>query len=245
MTLTGRLTYERRSVVVTGATGNLGHAVVRAYLEEGAHVAIPVRDPSKGSALRDELGALAGPDADPRLLVGEADLADRGSMDAFVERVLRAWGRVDALASLAGGFGTGPADDLARIDALWQQNVAAVIVPAAACLVPMRARAYGRIVSIAALSALKGGRNTAGYAMAKGAVVRWTEALAAETKEQGITVNAILPATIDHPTNRVKMPKADPKSWVQPEEAAALILFLTSAEASGVTGAAIPLTARI
>jgi len=237
--------FERRSVVVTGATGNLGHAVVRAYLEAGAHVAIPARDIAKANALRAELGVLAGADADPKLLIADADIADRASMDAFVERVLRTWGRLDVLASLAGGFGTGAADDLAKIQALWQQNVATVVVPAAACLVPMRARGYGRIVSVAAGSALKAGRNTAGYAMAKGAVVRWTEALAAETKDQGITANAILPGTIDHPVNRGSMPKADPKTWVQPAEAAALILFLTSTEASGITGAAIPITGRV
>jgi NAD(P)-dependent dehydrogenase (short-subunit alcohol dehydrogenase family) len=238
--------FERRCVVVTGATGNLGHAVVRAYLLAGAHVAIPVRDAAKGEALRAALGDLAGsPDgSDPKLLVGEADLADRAQLDAFVERVMRTWGRLDVLASLAGGFGTGPADDLGRIQELWDQNVATVVVPAASCLVPMRARGYGRIVSVAAGSALKGGRNTAGYAMAKGAVVRWTEALAAETKDQGITVNAILPGTIDHPVNRANHPQADPKTWVQPEEAAALILFLTSTAASGVTGAAIPITGR-
>jgi len=236
--------FERRCVVVTGATGNLGHAVVRAYLEAGAHVAIPVRDAAKSEALRLSLGELAGSADDPTLLIGEAALADRAQMDAFVERVMRAWGRLDVLASLAGGFGSGPADDLGRIRELWEQNVATVIVPAAACLVPMRARGYGRIVSVAAGSALKGGRNTAGYAMAKGAVVRWTEALAAETRDQGITVNVILPGTIDHPANREKMPKADPKTWVQPGEAAALILFLTSAESSGITGAAIPITAR-
>ena len=236
--------FERRSVVVTGATGNLGHAVVRAYLEAGAHVAIVARDSAKANALRAALGALAGSDGDPKLLIADADVADRASMDAFVERVLRAWGRLDVLASLAGGFGTGPADDIGKIDALWQQNVATVVVPAAACLVPMRARGYGRIVSVAAGSALKAGRNAAGYAMAKGAVVRWTEALAAETKDQGITANAILPGTIDHPVNRANMPKADPKTWVQPGEAAALILFLTSTEASGITGAAIPITGR-
>ena len=237
--------FERRSVVVTGATGNLGHAVVRAYLEAGAHVAIPARDIAKANALRAELGVLAGADGDPKLLIADADIADRASMDAFVERVLRTWGRLDVLASLAGGFGTGAADDLAKIQALWQQNVATVVVPAAACLVPMRARGYGRIVSVAAGSALKAGRNTAGYAMAKGAVVRWTEALAAETKDQGITANAILPGTIDHPVNRANMLKADPKTWVQPAEAAALILFLTSTEASGITGAAIPITGRV
>ena len=236
--------FERQCVVVTGATGNLGNVVVRAYLEAGAHVAIPVRETAKADALRAALGPLAGADGDPTLLVVEAELADRNSMDAFVERVMRAWGRLDVLANLAGGFGSGPADDLAKMRALWEQNVATVVVPTAACLVPMRARAYGRIVSVAASSALKGGRNTAGYSGAKGAVVRWTEALAAETKDEGITANAILPATIDHPVNRAKLPKADPKTWVQPEEAIALILFLTSREASGVTGAAIPLTAR-
>lgn len=238
------LEFDRRSVVVTGATGNLGNAVVRAYLVAGAHVAVPVRDWAKGQALRDAMSDLAAGD-DGRLLVIDADLADRGSMDAFVERVLRAWGRLDVLANLAGGFETGPADDIARIRALWEQNVPTVVVPTAACLVPMRARGYGRIVSVAAGSALKAGKNAAGYAMAKGALVRWTEALAAETKDQGITVNAILPATIDHPVNRAAMPKADPKTWVQPAEAAALILFLTSAAASGVTGAAVPITGRV
>jgi NAD(P)-dependent dehydrogenase (short-subunit alcohol dehydrogenase family) len=236
--------FERRTVVVSGATGYLGRAVVRAYLEAGAHVAIPARDAAKASAMRDELAALADVEGDARLLVIDADPADRASMDAFVERVLRTWGRLDVLANLAGGFATGPADDVDRIRALWEQNVLPVVVAAAACLLPMRARAYGRIVSVSAMTALKGSRNVAGYAMAKGAVVRWTEALAAETKDQGITVNAILPSSIDNPVNRKNMPKADPKTWVQPEEAAALILFLTGADASGVTGAAIPITAR-
>lgn len=237
------LDFERRCVVVTGATGHLGHTVVRAYLEAGAHVAAPVRNDVKAKALRDTLGAVVPAGADA-LLVAAVDCTDRTSMDAFVERVLRAWGRIDALANLAGGFAAGPADDLEGIRALWEQNVATAIVPTAACLVPMRARGYGRIVSVSAAAALKGGRNTAGYAMAKSALVRWTEALAAETKDQGITANAILPTSIDHPVNRAKMPKADPKTWVQPEEAAALILFLTSREASGVTGTAIPITAR-
>ncbi len=237
--------FERRCVVVTGATGNLGHAVVRAYLQAGAHVAIPARDPAKAAALRESLGSLTLRDGAERLLISDADLVDRRSMDAFVDRVLRAWGRLDVLANLAGGFGTGLADDLGRIRELWESNVATAVVPSAACLVPMRARAYGRIVSVSAAASLKGGRNTAGYAMAKSAVVRWTEALAAETKDQGVTVNAVLPGTIDHPVNRANMPKADPRTWVRPNEAAALILFLTSTEASGITGAAVPITGRV
>src|SRR5258708_31334365 len=156
--------FERHSVVVTGATGNLGNVVVRAYLEAGAHVAIPVRETAKAEALRASLGPLAGADGDPRLLVVGAELAERTSMDAFVERVMRACGRLDVLANLAGGFGSRPADDVPKMRALWEQNVASVVVPTAACLVPMRARAYGRIVSIPASTAPKCGPNTAAYA---------------------------------------------------------------------------------
>ncbi len=236
--------FERRSVVVTGATGNLGRSVVRAFLEANAHVAVAARDAVKGEALRAELGPLAGSADDPRLLVVATDLGDRPSADALVERVLRAWGRLDVLANLAGGFASGPADDVGVIQGLWERNVTTALTITAACLRPMRARGYGRVISVASTAALKGNRNAAGYSMAKTALVRWTEALAAEVKGEGLTANIILPATIDHPANRAAMPNVDPKMWPSPDEIAALILFLASEAASGVTGAAIPITAR-
>jgi NAD(P)-dependent dehydrogenase (short-subunit alcohol dehydrogenase family) len=237
--------FSKRAVIVTGATGNLGHAVVRAFLERDAHVAVPVRDLAKEQALRASLGDLAGTTDAPRLIAQRADIAVRADMEAFVEHVLRAWGRVDVLANLAGGFGTGSALDLDSIDALWQQNVRTAVTATAACVRPMRARGYGRIVTVSAYAAAVRTRtNGAPYAMAKGALVRWTEALADELKGEGITANCVLPSTIDHPANRKNLPKADPKTWVSPAELAAIILFLTSDEASGVSGAAIPVTAR-
>ena len=94
------------------------------------------------------------------------------------------------------------------------------------------------------MSALKARKGGAGYAMAKGALVRWTEALADELKGEGITVNCVLPSIIDHPDNRARMPKADPKTWVSTDELARIIVFLGSDDSSGITGAAIPVTAR-
>jgi NAD(P)-dependent dehydrogenase (short-subunit alcohol dehydrogenase family) len=232
------------AAVITGATGNLGAAVLRAYLTRGTHVAAVVRDAAKGEALRSALGDVAGDDADPRLLVIEADPADATAMDTLVERVLRAWGRIDILNNLAGTFTGGAALDTGLMRELWDSNVLTAVTAGAACLRPMRARGYGRVVSVSALGALKGGRNNAAYAMSKSALVRWTESLAAEVKGEGITVNAVLPTTIDHPVNRAQMPKADPKLWPSPEEVANVILFLSSREASGVNGAAIPITAR-
>jgi NAD(P)-dependent dehydrogenase (short-subunit alcohol dehydrogenase family) len=234
-----------RSAVVTGATGNLGHAVVRMLCERGAHVALPVRDAAKAGELRTTLGSLAGTADDPRLIIEMVDIGDRAAMDGFVERVLRAWGRLDILANLAGGYGSGSALELDEIERLWDQNVRTAVTATAACVRPMRARGYGRIVTVSAFAAAgRTRKNGAPYAMAKGALVRWTEALADELKGEGITANAVLPSTIDHPANRAAMPKADPKTWVRPEELASLIVFLCSDEASGVTGAAIPATAR-
>ena len=82
------------------------------------------------------------------------------------------------------------------------------------------------------------------YAASKAGVQRLTESLSEELKDRGITVNAILPGTIDTPRNRLDMPKADFTRWVSPEAIAQVILFLASAEAASVTGAAIPVYGR-
>jgi NAD(P)-dependent dehydrogenase (short-subunit alcohol dehydrogenase family) len=239
------LDLSKRAVVVTGATGNLGHTVVRAFLDRGAHVAMPVRDMTKAEELRSSLGEHGGTADDPRLIIETVDIADRAAMDAFVERVMRAWGRLDILANLAGGFGSGSAFDLETMRRLWDDNVTTAVNATSACVKPMRARGYGRIVTVSAYAAaVRTRKNGAPYAMAKGALVKWTEALADELKSEGITANCVLPSTIDHPDNRANMPKADPKTWVSPEELAAIIVFLCSDEASGITGAAIPVTAR-
>ena len=236
----------KRVVVLTGATGNIGPTVLRAYLEQGAHVAIPVRDEAKGAALRDGLGDLAGAPEDPRILLRAADPGDRAAMEGFVEEVLRAWGRLDAIANLIGGYASSEASsgDLAAYRAYWDQKVATIVTTTTACLRPMRARGYGRIVSVASTAAVKGEKGAAGYAMANAALLRWTESLAEETKREGITANCVLPRIIDNPENRVAMPKADPSRWATAAEIAAMVVFLSTDEASGITGTAIPVTAR-
>jgi NAD(P)-dependent dehydrogenase (short-subunit alcohol dehydrogenase family) len=236
----------KRAVVLTGATGNIGPTVLRAYLEQGAHVAIPVRDEAKGAALRDSLGDLAGTPEEPRVLVHVADPSDRPAMDAFVEQVLRAWGRLDIVANLIGGYASSDAGtgDLAAYRGYWDQKVATIVIATTACLRPMRARGYGRVVNVASTAALKGEKGAAGYAMANAALLRWTESLAEEVKREGITANCVLPRIIDNAENRAAMPKADPSRWATAVEIAAVILFLSTEEASAITGTAVPVTAR-
>ena len=236
----------KRAVVLTGATGNVGPTVLRAYLEQGAHVAIPVRDEAKGAGLRESLGELAGPANDPRVLVRTADPADRAAIEDFVEQVLRAWGRLDVVANLIGGYAASDAagGDLTAYRGYWDQKVATIVAATVACLRPMRARGYGRIVNVASTAALKGEKGAAGYAMANAALLRWTESLAEETKREGITANCVLPRIIDNAENRSAMPKADPSRWATAAEIAAVVVFLSSEEASGITGTAVPVTAR-
>lgn len=239
------MTFDGRAVMVTGSTGELGGAVVRRYLEAGAHVGAIAREPAKGEALTREMTDLAGTGDDPRLVVLEADPGDRASMDRAVEDVLRRWGRLDALANLAGAYGKSAPWDIDAIDTSWAVNVRTAVVATAACLRPMRARGYGRIVSVGSYGANKGGKESAGYAMSKTALVRWTESLAAVVKDEGITANVVQPSIIDNPVNRREIPKADFSKWVRPDELASAILFLTDDVSSAITGAAIPVVGRV
>ena len=82
-------------------------------------------------------------------------------------------------------------------------------------------------------------------AASKAGIFKLTEALAEELKEKDITVNAILPSTIDTAPNRAEMPKADFSRWVKPEQIGAVIAFLLSDDARAITGALIPIAGRV
>ncbi len=100
----------------------------------------------------------------------------------------------------------------------------------------------GKIITVGAHAALKGVAQMGTYCAAKSAVIRLTEAMAAELRENKINVNCVLPSIIDTPENRTAMPNADPTRWVAPEVLASTMVFLASEEAAAIHGAAIPVT---
>jgi NAD(P)-dependent dehydrogenase (short-subunit alcohol dehydrogenase family) len=102
----------------------------------------------------------------------------------------------------------------------------------------------GRIVNVGANAAHKAAAGMGPYTASKAGVHRLTEALAEELKGT-VAVNAVLPSIIDTPTNRADMPDADFGAWVTPAQLAAVILFLSSNEASAVTGALVPVTGKM
>jgi len=113
-----------------------------------------------------------------------------------------------------------------------------------AAVVPLMLDAGGgRIVNVGALSAHRGVANMGAYTAAKSVVLRLTEAMDAELGERNINVNCVLPSTLDTPQNRAAMPKTDPARFVAPADVANVIVFLASAAARAIHGAAVPVTA--
>jgi NAD(P)-dependent dehydrogenase (short-subunit alcohol dehydrogenase family) len=98
----------------------------------------------------------------------------------------------------------------------------------------------GRIVIVASRAAVDVARGQAAYQVSKAAVLRLSQVMAVELQGHGITVNAVLPGTMDTPSNRASMPKANRASWVSTDSVAAVIEWLLSPAAAAVTGAVIP-----
>jgi len=117
------------------------------------------------------------------------------------------------------------------------------VLAMARAVVPQMIRAGGgRIVNVGAYAAQRGVANMGAYVAAKSAVIRLTESMAAELREQNINVNCVLPTIIDTPENRAAMPEVDPGRWVAPEDLAKVIVFLASESARAIHGAALPVT---
>jgi NAD(P)-dependent dehydrogenase (short-subunit alcohol dehydrogenase family) len=226
-------------LVVTGADGALGQAVAAKLSAYGAKLALLSHAASRAEgAAKPQSGAWH---------YGGIDLTLETATRPAMERVARDAGRIDGLINVAGGFrfenlSAGTIDSW---DAMYRLNLRTAVVSCQAALPYLLRSASGRIVNVGALGAQKAAAGMGPYAASKAGVAQLTEALAEELKDRGITVNAILPSTLDTPKNRLDMPKADFKRWVSLSEAAEVIAFLVSDQASAVTGALIPVAGRV
>jgi NAD(P)-dependent dehydrogenase (short-subunit alcohol dehydrogenase family) len=231
---------ENKVTIISGASGGLGGVVSRAFYEAGASLVL------LGSHLAgvQEVAAALGQE---RILPLAANLSDPAGAEEVVKAVLAQFGRVDILLNLAGGFGGGKpvsasADD--DLNKMLDINLRTAYNLSRAAVKPMIAQKWGRIVNVASRDALHGRPNYSAYAISKAAVLRLSESMAAEVQDDFITVNAILPGTLDTEANRKNSPDADFSKWVKPAEIAATMLFLAGEGAAAINGAAIPLFGR-
>jgi NAD(P)-dependent dehydrogenase (short-subunit alcohol dehydrogenase family) len=233
--------FSGKTIAVTGGTGALGVAIVRDLLAAGANVAVV-------GGRAESVGRLVGElDAGERVGGFPADLTDEARVSAAFTAAIERFGGLDGLVAAAGGFGGGAPVHETDV-ALWREqyevNLLTSFLTCRAAVPHLLARGGGAIVTVASRPALRGSPYIAAYSVAKGGVLRLTEALAGELQDRDITVNAILPSTIDTPANRAAAPDADYSTWVAPAAIAAVVRWLLGPDARIVSGAAIPVYGR-
>ena len=231
------MSFTNKTVLITGAAGNLGRAVAHAFAEQGARLALVERQVA-------DLHKAFGDESAARLFVA-ADLLQPEQVGAAVGTIVARLGRIDVLCNLAGGFRMGPAvhaTPAATWDFLFDLNARTVLHMAQAVVPHMLERGGGKVVNVGAFAAQKGAARMGAYIASKSAVIRLTETMAAELRALNINVNCVLPTVIDTPENRAAMPDADPAAWVAPRDLASVIVFLASDAARAIHGAALPVT---
>ena len=233
------MNFKNKTVMVTGASGNLGRAVANTFAQYGANLVLV-------DLQRESLAQVFGPEDDQRLFA-PANLLDQDQVAAAVALAIGRFARIDVLCNVAGGFRMGtPVHETPDQDwnFLFDLNARSMLHLVRAVVPRMIDGGRGKIINVGAYAALKGIVRMGAYCAAKDVVIRLTETMAAELRDSNINVNCVLPSIIDTPENRAAMPDADPNRWVSPEALADVIAFLASDGARAIHGAAIPVTAR-
>lgn len=229
-------TRDSLTVVVSGAAGALGEAVIADFTRMGFHViALARQEAVQRLEPRENVTALA------------VDLLDEVEVRRAIQEAAGSVERLNALVCLAGGFfGDTPLADTPpqRLQDQFALNVMTAYNCVNAMLPHFLAAGDGAIVAVGSRPAVLPVSGTVAYAIAKLGVVKLMEQVATEYRAQGIRANAIIPSIIDTPANRSAMPDADFERWVRPEQIAAVLRFLVSEDAAVISGAAIPVYGR-
>ena len=221
-----------RIAVVTGAAGALGQAVLTHFKTLGAtSIALDRQKTPLGDAAA----------------VYACDLTDEDSVRQTFDTLVAQHPRIDVLANIAGGFAMGPQVHEATLqdwEAMLKINAMTALWSCKYALPVMRKAGFGRIINIGARAARRPAPGMAPYCVSKAAVISLTEVLALECADRGITVNCILPGTIDTERNRLDMPDADYSRWVPTSDLAVVIGQLADPAAQSVNGAVVPVYGR-
>jgi NAD(P)-dependent dehydrogenase (short-subunit alcohol dehydrogenase family) len=212
-----------KNVLITGAAGNLGTAVVDKFLSEQWNV-IAITDPKHSHNLK------------PSVITYTADLTNEVDVNEVVAKIIDAHGIIDAALLLVGGFAPGNihATDGAALRSQMSVNFETAYFTARPLFQHMIKQNSGRIVLVASKTALLShvGKDFVAYSLSKFLLTKLAELLNAEGNSKNVVCSVIAPSTIDTEINRKSMPKADFSKWVKPSEIAESVYFLVGDKGS-------------
>lgn len=200
-----------RNIIITGAAGNLGQAVVEKFKREGYHI-IALTQPGKDEVVEE---------ADD---VYEVDVVDEQAVSEFIKEYHLQYGEVDALALIVGGFMSGALEETVQkdLEKMFTLNFYSAFHLVKGFLPIMKKQQKGTFLFVGARPALQpaDAQGVLAYAMSKKLVITLAEIIGEETKETSIRSHIFVPSTIDTPQNRESMPDADFTKWVNPNDIA-------------------------
>jgi 2-hydroxycyclohexanecarboxyl-CoA dehydrogenase len=230
--------FQDRVVLVTGAGRGIGRSIALRFAEEGARVALVARTPAELERTAEQVSAIGS-----RALVIPGDITAAGDAERAVERAEAEIGPIDVMVNNAGMFLWRPFLTLTPAD--WDRVISTNLTGTAnfcrAVLPGMVARGRGRIVNVSSVHGLRGDANLTAHSAAKFGVIGLTQSLAREFRANNIAVNAVCPGAVDNKTDETaEVDRSSPlsqKLW--PRDVARTVLFLSSDDAAGITGAAL------
>ncbi|MDQ3568711.1 MAG: SDR family oxidoreductase [Actinomycetota bacterium] len=234
---------EGKVAVVTGGGGGLGTAICSRLSSEGAAVAVVEQELEKAERVADAIVANGG-----RALAVEADVSDKGSVEAMAERVTDELGSLDVLVNNAAIYPRRAWTEIEEEewDRVMSVNLKGYFLCARAAFPHMKERGWGRIVNVSSITFFIGWTLLLDYVTSKGGIVGFTRTLARETGPDGVTVNAIAPGAFPTDAERIHPNPDEYSRWVleqqsvkrrgTPEDIGNLVAFLASDNASFITG---------
>lgn len=217
-----------KTVIITGANGNLGTAVTKEFIDKNYRViAIIGNEKSKSDFIPHQ-----------NLEISVVNLTDEKQTTDFVEKMIQKYAVIDAALLLVGGFAMGgientTGDDLHKQIALNFETAFYVTKP---LFGHMMNNKKGNIVFIGARPALNPaqGKDLIAYALSKSLLFKLAEYLNEAAKGKSVSVSVVAPSTLDTPLNRKSMPDVNPDIWVKPREIAETLEFLVSDKSSAL-----------
>ena len=211
-----------KTVIITGASGNLGRAVTKEFLDKNYQVLATVTNETEKSAFQSH----------PNLDVSVVNLTNENETTAFIQKNIQQYRVIDAALLLVGGFSMGEIAETSGED-LHKQitlNFDTAYFVTRPLFSHMMGNKRGRIVFIGARPALNAaqGKGLIAYGLSKSLLFKLAEFLNEATKGVDVTVSVVAPSTLDTPLNRKSIPNANPANWVKPSEIAELLEFLIS-----------------